>query len=250
MGSGRSGTSLVAGMLSGAGYFMGPHILPPTPSNPKGYFESYEIQEINEDILSTVVRLPLFPRRLTRLIFRDRLGRDELWLARIPLEAVLCPTKKAVAGILGVTGRRPYCFKDPRFCYTLPAWRPYLRDTVYICVFRDPSVTVESILKDCRERPYLRYVAMTPERAFGVWTIMYRHVLDIHRHQGEWLFLHYDQGFTEEGSRRLEELTGARVDRNIPDPALRRSRAARPAPAAAVSVYRELCRLAGHVGAS
>ncbi|RME58681.1 sulfotransferase family protein, partial [Candidatus Parcubacteria bacterium] len=55
LGSGRSGTSMVAGTLAKAGYFMGTQFVPPRESNPKGFFEDHEINDINEAILKKVV---------------------------------------------------------------------------------------------------------------------------------------------------------------------------------------------------
>ncbi|NIM13858.1 MAG: sulfotransferase family protein, partial [Candidatus Aminicenantes bacterium] len=48
LGSGRSGTSMIAGILHKAGYFMGDNLYPPRSANPKGFFENWEINEINE----------------------------------------------------------------------------------------------------------------------------------------------------------------------------------------------------------
>ena len=39
LGSGRSGTSMAAGILARAGYFMGAELWPADIGNPKGYFE-------------------------------------------------------------------------------------------------------------------------------------------------------------------------------------------------------------------
>ena len=43
LGSGRSGTSMIAGILHKAGYFMGDNLYPPRSANPKGFFENWEI---------------------------------------------------------------------------------------------------------------------------------------------------------------------------------------------------------------
>jgi hypothetical protein len=40
LGSGQSGTSMVAGTLAGAGYFMGERLYRPRESNPRGFLES------------------------------------------------------------------------------------------------------------------------------------------------------------------------------------------------------------------
>ena len=56
LGSGRSGTSMLAGCLSTSGYFMGDNLYKKRESNPKGFFENKEINTINEDILSLVTK--------------------------------------------------------------------------------------------------------------------------------------------------------------------------------------------------
>jgi len=48
----RSGTSAVAGMLHGAGVFMGEKLIGPDRSNPKGHFEDVEVKKINDAILA------------------------------------------------------------------------------------------------------------------------------------------------------------------------------------------------------
>jgi hypothetical protein len=52
LGSGRSGTSMVAGTLAGAGWFVGARPYAPRSSNPKGFFESPDVNGVNELILS------------------------------------------------------------------------------------------------------------------------------------------------------------------------------------------------------
>lgn len=56
------------------------------------------------------------------------------------------------------------CYKDPRFSYTLPAWLPYLHDTRMICIFREPGLTAESIVTECRTMPYLANLEMNVAR--------------------------------------------------------------------------------------
>ena len=54
MGSGRSGTSMIAGMLAKEDYFFGDNLYQARDPNPKGFFEDPEINDINETILSQV----------------------------------------------------------------------------------------------------------------------------------------------------------------------------------------------------
>jgi len=241
-GSGRSGTSMVAGTLAKAGYFMGDRLYPGRESNPKGFFEDPEINGINEALLAQVV--PKRPRFIGKWFFRNRPMREQRWLARVPVGTELpCPSAIAKR-IQKQVQQEPYCFKDPRFCYTLPAWRPFLKNTVFVCVFRDPSITVQSILKECKYAAYLRSFSITFAQALEVWTLMYRHILEIHRQEGEWLFLNYNQVLNGEGLDRLKAFTGASVDCSFPDPSLHRTFSNYRVSEEIREIYQQLCKLA------
>ena len=153
MGSGRSGTSMVAGCFANSGYFMGDNLWNACESNPKGFFEDREINEINEVLLE-----PDIPKRIHffgKCFFRHRPVKWQRWLACLPpdFKPAYCPvTSERIKTILQ---RQPYCFKDPRFSYTLPIWTPLLKNAVFICVFREPGRTAHSIYKECLERWYL-----------------------------------------------------------------------------------------------
>ena len=235
---------MVAGVFKNAGYFMGNKLLPPLKSNPKGFFEDKEINLINETLLAQVLpeRHWLFGRWKKQNIP----GRRQRWLARIPLNTEIRSELNVVKRINKMVKHEPFCFKDPRFCYTLPVWRPFLTNTVFICVFREPAITVQSIIKECRERPYLRNIHLSFSDAMELWTLMYSHVVKIHRFEGDWIFLHYRQLFEEKGLNRLEQFSGAAVDRSFPDLKLQRTQAAGVVPDEAESLYRQLCRLAGY----
>jgi hypothetical protein len=246
LGSGRSGTSMVAGTLAKAGYFMGEHLIPAREANSKGFFEDVEVNMINEDLLA-----PVAPRRivlLRREIFRSRPLAGQRWLANLPLGTRIPRPSWIESRIEAATRREPYCFKDPRFCYTLPAWRPFLKRAVFVCIFRDPSSTAASILKECREAGYLRTLSMSFSRALKIWNQMYLHVLRTHRREGEWLFLHYDQVVGGDGLSRLEKIVEAPVDAGFPEAALRRSYPADSflVPERSRRIYQELCDAAGY----
>jgi hypothetical protein len=123
------------------------------------------------------------------------------------------------------TSRRPYLFKDPRFCYTLTCWRPYLADdTIFICVFREPHHTINSITKVLREERYLRDLRMTPEMIYEYWESIYKSVL----HQrtlvdGTWLFVHYDELLTKRAIPLLEDHLEASANLAMLQPDFNRS---------------------------
>jgi len=73
LGSGRSGTSMMGGIMHDSGYFMGDNLYPTRDSNPKGFFENDEINGINEDILSNYASIGNKPHYGQR------------WLSSIPV---------------------------------------------------------------------------------------------------------------------------------------------------------------------
>ncbi|MBV9759721.1 MAG: sulfotransferase [Acidobacteriaceae bacterium] len=233
---------MLAGSLSKAGYFMGKDLLPANRNNPKGYFETREVENLNEELIATVV--PARPKFLGKWFFRERPLYTQRWLASVPVETeVSCPPSLA-SQIQDAVATRPYCFKDPRFCYTLPAWRPYLQNTGFVCIFRDPATTVKSIIHVTRDEDYLQSLSFSEDRAFDVWTLMYRHILENHRYEGKWLFLHYNQLFDASSRRRLEDFLHVLVDDSFPERQLSRSVSEETAPDLAKRVYGQLCGLA------
>lgn len=241
LGCGRSGTSMLSGTLNGAGYYMGGKLYRPRKANPKGFFEAIAINAINEKLLS-----PLAPSRSRHLFLRIwRAGfPSERWLARIPVGTPIHVPSRITRRIRQQVARRPFAFKDPRFCYTLPAWRPQLpSDTVFLCIFREPGRTVASIIKECRAR--YPDIAIDEKEAFGVWTDMYTHILHTHCHEGTWLFVHYDQVLDGSALPVVEEHLGVRVDRSFADARLKRAPLIE-SPESAAAAYRELCTLAGY----
>jgi len=237
---------MAAGVLAHAGYFMGDHLYPPDAGNPRGYFEDPQINGINEDLLAAV--LPARPDGLLgHLFFRSRPSAGQRWLARVPLgRDIPCPAPLHER-IPTLTGHQPFCLKDPRFAYTLPAWRPFLGQAAFVCLFRQPAATAASMLAERRRQPILRTLAMTRRQALATWQASYTHILERHVPAGgDWLFLHYEQFLSGEALDRLERFLGVAVDRTFVDATLRRAHAAVPVLADVEAVYRRLCALAGY----
>jgi hypothetical protein len=138
--------------------------------------------------------------------------------------------------------RAPVCFKDPRFASTLDAWRPYVGDAVFVCVFRDPARTCNSIVKGAKD---LSGVTIAFEQALRTWALTYLHVLEHHERGGRWVFVHYDQVLDGTAAGPLSAAIGAQIDTSFPDRALRRSAATGPVDPESDALYRELCSLAG-----
>jgi hypothetical protein len=250
LGSGRSGTSMVAGALAGAGYFMGRRFHAADEGNPKGYFEDVEINALNDALLRQVVRFRP-PGFLGDWLYPRRIPGTQGWLARLPTSTRIHATPRLEARIRQFTATPPVCFKDPRFCYTLPAWRCFLDDPVYLCVFRHPGATARSIVTECGRDRRLRQLRLTIEDALEVWSCMYEHVIGVHRPEGgEWLFIHYEQFLEGAVWDIVDARLGVKIDRRFGDASLRRSAETGVASPRAKALYRELCALAGyHPGA-
>ena len=232
LGSGRSGTSMLAGSLARAGWNVGAQPYPGRESNPKGFFETEEINGINEALIAAA-----FPAAKPN-------GRMQRWLAAPP-GPVPCEAPEHLAQRMRrLAGERPFAYKDPRFCVTLPAWREHLGDFGVICIFREPAVTAESILREVASQEYLRGVELDFDGALELWRSMYERALE-QSDRGDWLFLHYEQLFTDEGIERLEAFVDGRIERGFPDRALQRTRSERPVPPEIADLYGQLCSRAG-----
>lgn len=244
---------MTAGILAESGYFMGEELLPATEANPKGYFESREVERINDELVRGMLEPTLvekiFHRQLMTpaqvdFIQSNRWSRAT-WLVAVPARKRPRSTPQFAQDISRAIPSSAFCFKDPRFCYTLPAWRPHLPDdTVYICVFRSPVITALSMLKEIPKRKYLGGMEMSFEEAVQVWVQMYKHILTKHRRSGEWLFVHYSQILSGEGIDSMAEFISVDLDRSFPDTALTRTSSDIPIPESALSTYAELCDLA------
>lgn len=252
LGSGRSGTSMLAGTLASSGYYLGPDLLPPTASNPKGYYESREVNLINEQLLAGLVppagaAVVLGNRSAALLRLRSRRFREgQRWLADIPPDAPApAPSEQMAERMRGCLQQTPFCLKDPRFSYTVDSWTPIrAANPVFVVVFRHPATTAMSIVDDATRTTYLRDLHVDSGLALRSWLANYRHAL-AHAEDGEWLFVHFDQILYGDGLDVVGTALGVRLDPSFRDPELDRSEPLARAPAAAVAVYAELCARAG-----
>lgn len=248
LGSGRSGTSLAAGILAQAGYFMGEELWPADIGNPKGYFEDREVNKINDELIAPVApKTP--PRGLRKLLLGDIpiLGHYQHWVAVLhPGASIACPPAMSER-IAAATARQPFCFKDPRFSYTLSVWRPYIGEALLLCVFRDPSVTASSMVRECRRADHMKGTKVDERWALKVWEAMYRYILNVHYPQGgDWLFVHYDQLLDRSAGAELERRLGVKIDREFAAAELNRSRPSAAVPRRTARLYERLCALAHH----
>ena len=226
---------------------MGDRLFPADEGNPKGYFEDHEINGINEGLLAQL--LPGPRRTLTnKLLGRPRpRAKWHRWLAELaPDQKIPCPEKFAER-IRAATQRRPFCFKDPRFCYTLGVWRSFAPDAAVLCVFRHPEASAASIVKEVqRHQILLDGAPVDYERALRIWRMMYGYALDVqYPAGGDWLFVHYDQLMAGTAYAAIEKLLGLSVHRAFADPNLRRSTAPAAVRSDVAELYQRLCDRAG-----
>lgn len=229
MGSGRSGTSMVTGTLSKSGYYMGPKLIPPRNANPKGFFESSFInRDINEALMKPLI---------------SNMSPGQYWLADLPTDINLAVTEPIEQNIKHAVAQEPFCYKDPRFSFTLHAWRPYLKNTRFVCVFRHPASTATSIVKECQDAPYLRSLNMTHAAAYENYRAVYESILHKHQHIGNWLFVHYDQMLTIAGVARLADFLQAEVDATFPEKQFKRSTELGKVPSNIMNIFHRLLDL-------
>ncbi len=250
MGSGRSGTSLMGGLLYHAGYYMGEDLYAPREANPKGFFECAEINGINEDILAKYNIRPaknfyysMFPEARKKFPVRD-----QRWLTSIPPDVTIeCDDTVIDDRIRAALRKEPFGFKDPRFSYTYPVWKKFLpEDTRFVCVFREPEVTVQSILEECRRREYLSDLYISKRLAYRLVENIYLHILMNFTGRTDMLYVHYRQLLSGDALSKTEDFLECDLQEDWIDAKLNRTVASGKAPARLASVYRRLCELAGY----
>ena len=248
--AGRSGTSLLTGSLARAGYHVGDRLVAASDANPTGFFEDREVNDLNEMLLAQVT--PARPPGAPPPPDDDATlwGPSTLWgwrwLAPVPLGTHVPRPDLLTDRMEAALAQRSLALKDPRFCVTLDAWRPLLPDdTAFLCVFREPARTAQSIVRVGAEGVYLHGYQLAFGQAVELWTLAYRHALANRRDGEGWRFVHFDQLLDGSAREPLEDL-GVSPDLALADPALRRSPAEGAVGPEALALYATLCELAGY----
>ncbi len=253
MGFGRSGTSLMGGILHQAGYYMGDNLYPPRDSNPKGFFECGFINGINEKILQPYdfyLQDKSFPD-LGKPHSPYCPGKGHRWLSYISKEAHVTSNDESVSqDIKKAINVQNFAYKDPRFNYTLDAWLPYLKkDIVFICMFRDTADTIESIILESARAKYLANFAINYQIAEQLWINSYNHLFR-KLNQGEYgrnfFFIHYNQLLSGSVIGSLSNKLEINIDDSFVDPSLNRTRSNYKTSINAQSVFKTLCKLADY----
>ncbi|HEV2846938.1 MAG TPA: hypothetical protein VG477_18930, partial [Thermoanaerobaculia bacterium] len=163
----RSGTSLVASMVSALGLDMGANLLAADRNNARGYFEDLGFLDLNRRMLLEATRPddsghPDWGWTESERLDRDRFG-DFLEPAR-----ALIAERESAGGLWG--------WKDPRTTLLLDFWDPLLADPVYLLVYRFPWEVADSMQRLGAE-VFLR----RPDYAWRIWAFYNRSLLDFHR---------------------------------------------------------------------
>jgi hypothetical protein len=129
LGMHRSGTSVLAGVLGLLGASLPKKMMPANESNPKGFFEPYDIVELHDEMLSALGSSWADFRRLDPALFNSA--------AAAPFKARLVAMLRAEYG-----GAKTFVVKDPRICRFFPFWRDvadaFGAETRALLVIRNP----------------------------------------------------------------------------------------------------------------
>lgn len=249
-GSGRSGTSMLSGMLHDSGYYMGEDMYPSRHSNPKGFFETALINGINESILKHYDNT--FWSMLNMLTGRSNIYapfQGQRWLMYLKSNVTVSYENKYIASsIREAIDHDRFAYKDPRFSYTLNVWEKYIpEDTVYLVVFREPGRTVESIIKECKSVEYLNNLAIDYKSAYMSWYSIYSYILKNHDIlSGRFKFVHYNQLLGGEAIDEISQFLCSNISGKFVDRSLRRSDVHPWQPDYVKPVYDRLCQLSGY----
>jgi hypothetical protein len=239
-GSGRSGTSLLAGILYHSGYFLGDNLYKPRHSNPTGFFESALVNGINEEMMKQMPFQKNWSLKTTNESPYSP-AKGQWWLA-LTKTSTLSDVHVESDKISELTSHTPFAFKDPRFAYTLLHWEPLLPDnTLVIVLFRDPQTTVNSILKECASVAYLQNFDITRDQAFIIWNNVYSHLLTMEkRSKLSFSFIFYEDLISREAIPYIESCIGKQLTTQIIEPSLYRSKSKNESPYSSEKIFQIL----------
>ncbi|GEM_PF-6489490 len=177
LGMHRSGTSAVTRMTNLLGLDVTTDLMPPTPANPTGYWESVELRELHDEILSAL---------------------GSSWDDILPINADIFQTPEIDRYKFLLTdyivrtfsGSQRFVIKDPRMCNLMPLWLGALEglnvELRVIMPYRHPLEVAKSLQN--RE-------GFTLEKSFLLWL---RHILNAERHTRgiKRCFVSYSQALT------------------------------------------------------
>ncbi len=253
LGFGRSGTSLMGGILHRSGYYMGDKLYKPRHSNPKGFFENAIINGINEQILEPFDYVNFYPNShsFNKAYSPFKPRRGQRWLSFImPDLNIECNDTTILREINHEIKKKKFAYKDPRFVFTLKIWEEYIDDEcVFICLFREPTTTINSVLKECRSVDYLADFYIDLDLASVLWKNYYQRVLKyMEKFPKEKFFLiHYDQILQGTGLEQLSEILQTNLNTSFIEVNLNRSRPSNTSKSGLSEIYSKLCEKANYM---
>lgn len=206
---------MLAGLFARAGYFQGDDLYPPREANPKGFFENWQINSLNERVMLASVEASLGHGAAARAKSLHREG--QYWLMGLPAGVSCSAWPEDRVEIETLVARRPFCFKDPRFSYTLEAWMDAAPDAVALCVYRPPGVVIASILSEMQNAAYLHDLRIGVADLYANWRAIYVRLIRMRSAGRAIRFVRYESLFEAGFFSEIETFVGARLDRRFPD---------------------------------
>ncbi|MDX1973074.1 MAG: hypothetical protein SFY68_11145 [Candidatus Sumerlaeia bacterium] len=247
LGAPRSGASLIAGAITGRNWFMGNQPVELGTQELWGFFEDHAIHQLNEAILAESLRGAWGKIPWIGKLVPVPKGHTLRWATPINPDKVHHASAEVMTQIQQATSRRPFCYKDPGFTFTLPVWSPFLKECCVLAVVRHPVSTASSMLRVFGPKSKTP-VLSSSKQALQVVETHYRTLLH-HLEEGREIHvIHDDHLLSGVAYPRLEELLGIRMDRTFPDRSLRKPAQELSASPALMELYRQLCDHAGFEG--
>jgi len=135
LGMHRSGTSVLAGMVSLQGYYLGVSEMPKREDNPKGFYENFKVYQLNQSIL--------LDHNTSWDEYSFSLGK----ITPADLHRYEEKARQIIKDEFGLAKR--IFLKDPRMCLLFPMWEKVLSEMGYnikvILVYRSPMEVAHSL---------------------------------------------------------------------------------------------------------
>jgi hypothetical protein len=209
LGTGRSGTSMVAGMFRHTGHFLGDNYIEPRPANPTGFYEDSAVNWANDCVIQRMWSLSIARRLNWPLQPAAHRDRRALWVARPAVRWFRRLKERDERMMRERFQSQPFCYKDPRFSITLPYWRRWLpTNTRFIVVFRDPLRTARSMAEELANTTS-GAVRVSEGWCVNHWLDAYRWILhDARRDRASWLFARFDDVISGKALPALDRFVG------------------------------------------
>ena len=180
LGMHRSGTSVLSGLVSLQGFYLGADEMPPREDNPMGFFENMKVYRLNQSILEA------YGTSWDDYLFTmDQIKPDDLHQYELAAKEIIKEEFGPVKRVF---------IKDPRMCILFPLWEKALTKMGFnikvILAYRSPMEVAHS-LKTRNE--------MALEKSFLMWSHYFFQAEKSSR-QYERMVVHYSNDFQDMGA--------------------------------------------------